>query len=99
VGRQLNAERKARVVALVKDTGDIGIALKYVRANDLQVGIRCGSHSPSGASSAEDGLIIDLSRYFNYAVVDPERHAARAVGGCFLCRTVENESYRVRIGQ
>jgi hypothetical protein len=45
VGRQLNAERKARVVSFGKDTGDIGNALKYARAGDLQVGIRCGSHS------------------------------------------------------
>ncbi|KAH9989517.1 hypothetical protein BJV77DRAFT_963876 [Russula vinacea] len=65
-----NAERPARVVAFVKDTDDIALALKYAQTNKLQV-------ASSGASSAEDGLVIDLSRYFNYVVVDPEKRTAR----------------------
>ena len=86
-----NAERAARVVAFVKDTDDVALALKYARMNKLQVAIRCGGHSTSGASSAEDGLVVDLSRYFNYAVVDPEKRTAR-VGGGALWVTVENEA-------
>ena len=86
-----NAERPARVVAFVKDTDDIAVALKYAQTNKLQVAIRGGGHSPSGASSAEDGLVIDLSRHFNYAVVDPEKRTAR-VGGGTLWGTVENEA-------
>ena len=86
-----NAERPARVVAFVKDTDDIALALKYARTNQLQVAIRGGGHSPSGASSAEDGLVIDLSRYFDYAVVDPEKRTAR-IGGGTLWGTVENDA-------
>ena len=86
-----NAERPARVVAFVKDTDDIALALKYAQTNKLQVAVRGGGHSPSGASSAEDGLVIDLSRYFNYVVVDPEKRTAR-VGGGTLWGTVENEA-------
>ena len=86
-------ERKARVVAFVKDTDDVGLALKYARTNNLHVGIRCGGHSLSGASSAEDGLVVDLSRYFDYAVVDPEKRTAR-VGGGSLWKTVENEAIK-----
>jgi FAD/FMN-containing dehydrogenase len=86
-----NAERPARVVAFVKDTDDIALALKYARTNQLQVAIRGGGHSPSGASSAEGGLVIDLSRYFNYAVVDPEKRTAR-IGGGTLWGTVENDA-------
>jgi hypothetical protein len=37
VGRQLNTERKVRIVTFVKGTGDSTIALKYARVNDLQV--------------------------------------------------------------
>jgi FAD/FMN-containing dehydrogenase len=88
-----NAERNARVVAFVKDTDDVALALKYARANNLHVAIRCGGHSPSGASSAEDGLVIDLSRYLDYAVVDPEKRTAR-VGGGSLWGTVENEAIK-----
>lgn len=88
-----NAERPARVVAFVKDTTDVSLALKYARDNDLQVAIRCGGHSASGASSAKDGLVVDLSRYFNYAVVDPDTRTAR-VGGGTLWKTVEEESIK-----
>jgi FAD/FMN-containing dehydrogenase len=88
-----NAERNARIVAFVKDADDVALALKYARTNNLHVAIRCGGHSPSGASSAEDGLVIDLSRYFDYAVVDPEKRTAR-VGGGSLWSTVENEAIK-----
>ena len=86
-----NAERPARVVAFVKNTDDVALALKYAQTNKLQIAIRGGGHSPAGTSSAEDGLVIDLSRYFNYAVVDPEKRTAR-VGGGTLWGTVENEA-------
>jgi len=86
-----NTERPARVVAFVKDTDDIALALKYARTNKLQVVIRGGGHSPS--SSANDGLVIDLSRHFDYAVVDPEKRTAR-VGGGTLWGTVENEAIK-----
>ena len=86
-----NAERPARVVAFVKDTNDVALALEYARMNNLQLAIRCGGHSPSGASSAKDGLVVDLSRYFNYAVIDPEKRTAR-VGAGTLWGTVEKEA-------
>ena len=86
-------ERKARVVAFVKDTDDVALALKYARTNNLDVAIRCGGHSPSGASSVEDGLVIDLSRYFDYAVIDPEKRTAR-VGGGSLWENVESEAIK-----
>jgi FAD/FMN-containing dehydrogenase len=89
----VNAERNARVVAFVKDDDDVALALKYARTNNLQVAIRCGGHSPSGASSAENGLVIDLSRYLDFAVVDPNKRTAR-VGGGTLWGTVENEAIK-----
>jgi FAD/FMN-containing dehydrogenase len=88
-----NLERKARVVAFVKDTDDVALALKYARTNNLQVAIRGGGHSLCGASSVEDGLVVDLSRYLDYAVVDPEKRAA-CVGGGSLWRTVENQAIK-----
>ncbi|KAH9058045.1 hypothetical protein EDB87DRAFT_1627897 [Lactarius vividus] len=92
----VNAQRLARIVAFVKDTTDVSLALKYARDNNLQVAIRCGGHSASGASSAKDGLVVDLSRYFNYAVVDPERRTVR-VGGGTLWETVEKESIKYEL--
>ncbi|KAN0132189.1 hypothetical protein V8E53_009955 [Lactarius tabidus] len=88
-----NAERPAKVVAFVKDTNDVALALKYARDNNLQVAIRCGGHSVSGASSAKDGLVVDLSRYCNYAIVDPESRSV-CVGGGSLWGTVEREAIK-----
>ena len=88
-----NAERPARVVAFVKETNDVAVALKYARDNNLQVAIRCGGHSASGASSAKDGLVVDLSRYYNYAVADPESQTVR-VGGGSVWGTVEREAIK-----
>ena len=88
-----NAERPAQVVAFVKETNDVAVALKYARDNNLQVAIRCGGHSTSGASSAKDGLVVDLSRYYNYAVADPETQSVR-VGGGSVWGTVEREAIK-----
>jgi FAD/FMN-containing dehydrogenase len=91
-----NAERPARVVAFVKDTTDVTVALRYARDNNLPIAIRCGGHSGSGASSAKDGLVVDLSRYFNYAVADPERRSVR-VGGGSVWGTVEREAIKYNL--
>ena len=87
----VNAERPAGVVAFVKDTNDVALALEHARTNNLQIAIRCGGHSPSGASSTNGGLVIDLSRYLNYAIVDPDKRTAR-VGAGTLWATVEKEA-------
>jgi FAD/FMN-containing dehydrogenase len=91
-----NAERPAKAVAFVKDTNDVTLALKYARENNLQVAIRCGGHSASGSSSAKDGLVVDLSRYYNYAVADPESRTVR-VGGGSLWGTVEREAIKYNL--
>ena len=91
-----NAERPARIVAFVKDPTDVSLALRFARDNNLQVAIRCGGHSTSGASSAKDGLVIDLSRYFNYAVADPDARTVR-VGGGAIWDTVEKESIKYNL--
>jgi hypothetical protein len=45
----------------------------------------------------ENGLVIDLSRYFYHAAFDPEKHAAR-ISGCSLCQTDENEAIKYGLG-
>lgn len=83
-----NARRKAKIVAFVKDAGDVSLAIKYTRANQLPLAIRGGGHSPSGASSAENGLVIDLSRYLNGVKVDAEKKLGYLEGGA-LWETVD----------
>jgi hypothetical protein len=47
--------------------------------------------APASASSSKDGLVIDLSHHFNYAIVDPEKRTVR-VGAGNLWSTVEKET-------
>ena len=83
-----NAARKASIVAFVKDEKDVGLAIKYARGSGLPIAIRGGGHSPSGASSSENGLVIDLSRYLNGATIDVEKQLAY-VGGGAIWETVD----------
>ncbi|KAF5378484.1 hypothetical protein D9615_007137 [Tricholomella constricta] len=89
----VNAQRRARVVAFVKDAGDIVLAIRHARANALPIAIRGGGHSPAGASSSEGGLVIDLSRYINGTTVDAEKRVAY-VGGGALWESVDKEAIK-----
>ncbi|KAG6854176.1 hypothetical protein C0991_009828 [Blastosporella zonata] len=77
----LNAARRAKVVAFVKNEADVKLAIKYACDEKLPIAIRGGGHSPAGASSSEGGLVIDLSRYLTTVRVDAEKRLAYVGGG------------------
>jgi len=76
-----NAERKAKIIAFVKDAADVSAAITFSKASKLALAIRGGGHSCSGASSSQDGVVIDLSRYLNGVKIDPENQLAYVGGG------------------
>ncbi|TEB23717.1 FAD-binding domain-containing protein [Coprinellus micaceus] len=88
-----NAERKAKVVVFVKDAEDVVKALSYAKENSLLIAIRGGGHNSAAASSAEGGLVIDLSKYLNRVRVDEENKLAY-VGGGALWRDVDTETIK-----
>ncbi|EKM52970.1 uncharacterized protein PHACADRAFT_147283 [Phanerochaete carnosa HHB-10118-sp] len=77
----VNAIRRARIVAYVRDAEDVSTALRYAKENGIKVAIHGGGHSPNGASSVQDGLVIDLARYLNGVRADPENRLAYVGGG------------------
>ena len=83
-----NAARKASIVAFVKDEKDVALAIGYARGSHLPIAIRGGGHSPAGASSIENGLVIDLSRYLNGVTIDVEEQLAH-IGGGAIWETVD----------
>ncbi|KAG6824886.1 hypothetical protein H0H87_010821, partial [Tephrocybe sp. NHM501043] len=89
----VNAQRRAKVVAFVKNAVDVGLAIAYARTSGLPIAIRGGGHSPAAASSSEGGLVIDLSRYLNEARVDPEKQVVY-VGGGALWDVVDSEAIK-----
>jgi FAD/FMN-containing dehydrogenase len=88
-----NAVRRAKIVVFPKDKDDVVVAITYARSHDLPLAIRGGGHHPAGASSVEDGLVIDLSRYFNGVRIDPENKRAY-VGGGAIWETVDKEAIK-----
>jgi FAD/FMN-containing dehydrogenase len=80
----VNSQKRASVVAFVKDALDISEAIKYARSQKLDIAIRGGGHHASGASSTEGGLVIDLSRYLGDVRVDPAQQLAYVGGGALL---------------
>ncbi len=83
-----NAERRAKVVAFVKSAQDAVIVLRYAKQHNLPIAIRGGGHNPAGASSIENGIVIDLSRYLSSVRVDPAAKLAY-VGGGAIWETVD----------
>ncbi|KAJ7576961.1 FAD-binding domain-containing protein [Mycena floridula] len=76
-----NAERRAKVVAFVKSAADVAVVLEYAHKQKLPVAVRGGGHSAAGASSVEDGIVVDLSRYLGEAKVDAAKKLAYVGGG------------------
>jgi len=77
----INAERRAKAVAFVKNPQDVATVLKYAKQNNYPIAIRGGGHSTSGASSIEDGVVVDLSRHLSGVRVDPAEKLAYVGGG------------------
>lgn len=78
----IGAERKAKYVAYVKDADDVVSAIKFSVSEGLPIAIRGGGHNVAGASSSENGLVIDLSRYVTNVEVLVEEKLAKIGGGC-----------------
>ncbi|KAI0370173.1 FAD-binding domain-containing protein [Pilatotrama ljubarskyi] len=83
-----NAARKAAVVTFPKDAEDVSKAIAFAKETGLTIAIKGGGHNPSGASSSEGGLVVDLSRYLNGVRVDPDKQLGY-VGGGALWETVD----------
>lgn len=76
-------DRTPAVIARCVTTEDVVAALRFGRANQLEIGVRCGGHSIVGHPVVEDGLMIDLS-LMNSVQVDPHSRRAWVQGGALL---------------
>ena len=83
-----NAQRRATAVAFVKSAQDVVIVLNHAKQHKSLIAVRGGGHSPSGASSIEGGIVVDLSRYLSNVRVDPVEKLAY-VGGGAIWETVD----------
>jgi len=94
-----NARRNAALVAFVKSAEDVSKVIKFVNAQSsaggspIHIVIRGGGHSPSGTSSSEGGIVIDLSRYVNTVRIDEEKKLGY-VGGGATWEAVDKEAIK-----
>jgi FAD/FMN-containing dehydrogenase len=85
VRRPFNAMHADRPALVAHCTGaaDVAAAVDFAREHGIEITVRGGGHSIAGLSSAEGGLLIDLSA-MRAVEVDPEARLARVQGGATL---------------
>ncbi|MFI6094824.1 FAD-binding oxidoreductase [Lentzea sp. NPDC051213] len=76
-------DRRPRLITRCESAADVAAAVRFGVDSGLELAIRGGGHSFSGASCVDDGLMIDLSR-MNSVVVDPIARTATCGPGCTL---------------
>jgi FAD/FMN-containing dehydrogenase len=76
-------DRRPAMIARCASPADVAAAVTFAATNGLEITVRGGAHSMSGASVADGGLMIDLSK-LNQVSVDPQAKRARAGGGALL---------------
>ncbi len=84
--RVLNPDFDRRPALVVQPTGavDIQRAVDFARdQGGLLLAVKCGGHSPSGQSTCDLGMVLDLSAY-RAVRVDPRRRRAWVSGGSLL---------------
>ena len=81
----LNESIDMHPALVVQPTGvaDVVSAVRFARERELLLAVKCGGHSPSGKSTCEKGMQIDLSR-FRGVRVDPAAQRAWVDGGTLL---------------
>jgi FAD/FMN-containing dehydrogenase len=83
--RVWNGLHDKRPGVMVRPAGvdDVATALRLGREWDVEIALRSGAHSPTGHSSTDGGLVIDMAG-MRGVTVDAEQRTARVNGGALL---------------
>ncbi len=83
--RVINAQMDKHPALIVQPRGaaDVKNAVDFARGSNLLVAVKCGGHSPSGKSTCDRGMMIDLS-LMRGVRVDAEARVAQVAGGSLL---------------
>ena len=83
--RVRNAQMDKRPAFIVQPRGaaDVKSAIQFARSSNLLLAVKCGGHSPSGKSTCERGMLLDLS-LLRGVQVDPNARIAHVAGGSLL---------------
>ena len=78
-----DVDRHPAVVAMCESASDVAAAVAFAAENGLEIAVRGGGHSVSGASSVDGGLMINLAN-LNQITIDAAARRGRAGGGALL---------------
>jgi hypothetical protein len=76
-------DKQPALIVQPEGVADVRNAVDFARESNLLVAVKCGGHSPSGKSTCDGGMMIDLS-LLRSTRVDPERRIAWVSGGSWL---------------
>jgi FAD/FMN-containing dehydrogenase len=76
-------DKHPALIVQPKGVADVRSAVDFARESNLLVAVKCGGHSPSGKSTCDGGMMIDLS-LLRSTRVDPDRRIAWVSGGSWL---------------
>src|SRR5258705_4446826 len=76
-------DRRPAAIGRCHSTADVAAAVRFARADPLEIGVRCGGHNIAGLAVPEGGLMIDLTP-MNAVRVDPVSKRAWVQGGALL---------------
>jgi FAD/FMN-containing dehydrogenase len=76
-------DRRPAVVAQCETEADVARAIRFGRANDLEIAVRGGGHSVAGMALTDGGIVVDLRR-MHTVIVDTASRAARIGGGATM---------------
>jgi FAD/FMN-containing dehydrogenase len=76
-------DKHPAVIVRPRDAAEVATAIAFGRDTGLEIAVRSGGHSPSGHSSVDGGLVIDMTA-LRGVTVDPATRIARSGGGALL---------------
>jgi FAD/FMN-containing dehydrogenase len=85
-------DRHPALIVRPVGAADVATAVRFARAQGLEIAVRGGAHSPAGHSTVDDGIVIDLGRMRGVRV-DVDRQVAWVQGGARL-RDMDRETTR-----
>ncbi|KAI7887021.1 FAD-binding domain-containing protein [Lichtheimia hyalospora FSU 10163] len=85
------AVKHALAVIKVASAEDVSKTIIMCQSHGLPFVVKCGGHSPSGQSSIENGIVIDLSQ-LNQVFVKPDEKQIVAGGGALASHVIKAAS-------
>lgn len=76
-------DKHPTVIARCVGVGDVLVAIRFGREQQLPVAVRGGGHHIAGNAVCDDGIVVDCSA-MRSVVVDPEARTARVEAGALL---------------